>query len=75
MELHAGFGSAVANNEPAFMVLEGPLIIVALGAMAVFHPGPAFNGKWAVAAWSFREKRSNGGGVEEKVLGVNGSDA
>jgi hypothetical protein len=56
VELHAGFGSAVANNESAFMVLEGPLIIIAVGVMTAFHPGPAFKGKWAVAAWSFRNK-------------------
>jgi hypothetical protein len=38
------------------MVLEGPLIIIAVAAMAVFHPGPAFSGKWAAASWSFQEK-------------------
>jgi hypothetical protein len=56
VELHDGFGSGVANNETAFMVLEGPLIIVAVATMAVFHPGPAFCGKWAAATWSFRER-------------------
>jgi hypothetical protein len=60
VELHAGFTSVVANNEPAFMVLEGPMIIVASTALALFHPGPAFNGQWADAAWSFREKEING---------------
>ena len=56
IELHGGFSSGVANNEPAFMILEGPLIIVAVGAMALFHPGYAFDGKWLAASWSLREK-------------------
>jgi len=59
IELQGGFSSEVANNEPAFMVLEAPLIIVAVGAMALFHPGYAFDGKWLAASWSLREKKNS----------------
>lgn len=37
-ELQAGFGGAVANNEAVFEVLEGPMIMVAVIALSVFHP-------------------------------------
>lgn len=55
IELHAGFGSEFANNEPAFMVFEGPMIILATGLLSIFHPGFAFGGKWEAANWSIRK--------------------
>lgn len=58
-ELHAGFNSNIANNEKIFMVLEGPLIIIASTALAVLHPGFGFNGQWNDATWSFRDTKSN----------------
>ncbi|KAI9833950.1 MAG: hypothetical protein M1819_003459 [Sarea resinae] len=53
-ELAGGFDGKVANNEPAFMVLEGPMIIIAAVALTVFHPGFSFGGEWSAAAWSLR---------------------
>lgn len=38
-ELAHGFGSKLANNQVAFMILEGAMIILATSSMAVFHPG------------------------------------
>ncbi len=46
VELAGGFRSPAANDEPAFMVLEGPMIILAVGALTVCHPGPLFFGEW-----------------------------
>jgi len=60
IELNAGFGGATANNEPAFMALEGPMIIIAVSALTVFHPGYAFHGQWQDATWSFRQKKTDG---------------
>jgi len=57
IELHDGFAGGTANNEPAFMVLEGPMIMIAVGVLTVFHPGYAFQGQWHDATWSFREKK------------------
>jgi hypothetical protein len=38
-ELHDGFHSPAANNEAAFIALEGPLIILACIFLAIFHLG------------------------------------
>ena len=43
-ELKDGFSSGLANNEAAFMVLEGPMLIIAVLALTVFHPGTVFGG-------------------------------
>jgi hypothetical protein len=53
-ELEDGFISSIANNEGLFMALEGPMIIIAVGALTVSHPGYAFNGEWNELTWSFR---------------------
>jgi hypothetical protein len=37
----------LANNEVVFEVLEGPMIMVAVIALTVFHPGLCFGGMWA----------------------------
>jgi RTA1 like protein len=63
VELEGGFDSAAANNQPAFMVLEGPMIIIAVTALAIFHPGYGFNGRWADANWTFRQKTKESVGV------------
>ena len=56
IELLGGFGGALANNQATFMVLEGPMVIIAVLAMTVFHPGMCFNGHWAAAGWRLRKK-------------------
>ncbi|OAA59535.1 RTA-like protein [Niveomyces insectorum RCEF 264] len=56
-ELQQGFDGPIANNEVAFMVLEGPMIFLAVLAMTVLHPGIAFDGQWSSAAWSVKQSR------------------
>jgi hypothetical protein len=63
VELQGGFNGTVASNEVAFMVLEGPMIILATFLLVVFHPGFAFAGNWNAAGWSFRARK---GSVEEE---------
>jgi hypothetical protein len=46
VELAGGFRSEAANDQPAFMVLDGPMIMVAAGALTVCHPGPLFFTEW-----------------------------
>lgn len=46
VELAGGFRSEAANDQPAFMVLDGPMIMVAVGALTVCHPGPLFFTEW-----------------------------
>jgi len=56
-ELQQGFDGPIANNEVSFMILEGPMIFLAVLAMTVLHPGIAFGGKWSSAAWSLKQGR------------------
>lgn len=57
-ELQQGFHGPIANDEISFMILEGPMIVLAVLAMTVFHPGSAFGGQWNNAAWSIKQSRS-----------------
>lgn len=43
-ELKSGFGGDLANNQGLFMIFEGPMIIIAVCILAVFHPGRCFVG-------------------------------
>ena len=58
-ELQAGFHGALANEQIPFMILEGAMIVSAVGILTIFHPGIAFNGQWHAASWSLGKKRSN----------------
>jgi hypothetical protein len=57
VELQSGFDGTIANNEVAFMILEGPMIIIASFALTVLHPGFAFSGYWHAVGWSLRGKK------------------
>lgn len=46
VELSGGFKSEAANDESSLMVLDGPMIMAALLALTVCHPGPLFFGDW-----------------------------
>jgi hypothetical protein len=48
-ELWDGFSGHLANEEATFMVFEGPMIILAVGALTVFHPGRIFGDLWVPA--------------------------
>jgi hypothetical protein len=58
-ELQGSYQGTIAGNEPAFMVLEGPMIILATLALAIFHPGFAFDHQWDAAGWSLGKKRTD----------------
>lgn len=45
-ELWNGFSGKLANHELTFMIFEGPLIIIAVAAITVFHPGRVFGDFW-----------------------------
>jgi hypothetical protein len=55
--LAKGFGSQLANEEIPFMILEGPMIILATTLMTAFHPGRAFGAKWVDAGWTWKTPR------------------
>lgn len=55
-ELSEGFGSSLANNELLFMVLEGPMVFIAMLLLLMLHPGFAIGKEnWIKAGWYFRE--------------------
>lgn len=56
-ELQQGFNGPIANNQVSFMVLEGPMIFLAVLAMTVLHPGIAFGDNLRSAAWSIAQSR------------------
>lgn len=53
-ELWEGFSGHIANHEASFMVFEGPLIILAVAGMTVFHPGRVFDELWVPAGKGLR---------------------
>lgn len=70
VELREGFDGRLANDEVTFMVLEGAMIVIAVGSLTFWHPGVVYRGKWQAAGWSLRgrkveeQKRITGSGDE-----------
>lgn len=58
LELNGGFNGPLANNEVTFMILEGPMIIIASAVLTVFHPGICFRGRWHEADWNKGKKQA-----------------
>ena len=56
VELADGFHSELANDEKAFMILEGAMIGVAAIALSAFHPGIIFGHYWSKCNFSFSGK-------------------
>ncbi|KAM0259116.1 hypothetical protein ACHAQJ_003487 [Trichoderma viride] len=56
-ELQQGFNGPIANDEVSFMILEGPMIFLAVVAMTVLHPGIAFGSNLRSTAWSVKQSR------------------
>jgi len=67
VELQGGFAGPTASEEVSFMILEGPMIILATLAMTLLHPGYGFDGNWHTAAWSLRGRKSD---AETSAVGI-----
>jgi hypothetical protein len=50
VELSDGFDSEMANDEVMYMILEPPMIALAVIALTVLHPGVCFQGAWLGAS-------------------------
>jgi hypothetical protein len=46
-ELESGFNGRLANEEVAFMILEGTMMVIASVALTVVHPGLVFGSNWS----------------------------
>lgn len=66
-ELWDGFGSHLANDEVTFMIFEGPMIIIAVTLMTVFHPGRVFDDLWIAAGKGYRFMRHGDTGSTDKI--------
>ncbi|KAL5119053.1 hypothetical protein ACEQ8H_002977 [Pleosporales sp. CAS-2024a] len=53
-ELWDGFNGHLANDQATFMVFEGPMMILAVLALTVFHPGRVFGDLWVPAGKGVR---------------------
>lgn len=59
IELQEGFNGDLANDELTFMILEGPMIIIAAALLTAFHPGIALGRQlWDTAGFSLRTKKN-----------------
>lgn len=58
-ELQQGFNGPIANNQVSFMILEGPMIFLAVLVMTVLHPGIAFGNNLHSATWSITQSRKS----------------
>lgn len=63
-ELKDGFGGKLANNEGMFMGFEGPMIMIAVLALTICHPGIAFGNAstWKAANWTWKKSKSQNNG-------------
>ncbi|KAF7873873.1 hypothetical protein EAF04_002545 [Stromatinia cepivora] len=72
VELSGGFhGELFVGHEEEFMVLEGVMISLAVGALTILHPGIAMQGAWTEANFKFRSKNQ---GMEALKRESAGSD-
>lgn len=53
-ELSEGLDSEIATNETLFFILEGVMILLASILLTAFHPGPAFQKRWAEANFELK---------------------
>ncbi|KAH7156020.1 RTA1 like protein-domain-containing protein [Dactylonectria macrodidyma] len=57
-ELSAGYHSKLAENETAFMFLEGTMVVIATASLAISHPGICFQGRWREADFQLKKSGS-----------------
>ncbi|KAJ9610485.1 phospholipid-translocating ATPase rsb1 [Cladophialophora chaetospira] len=57
-ELQQGFDGKLANNELEFMILEGPMIFIAVALLTIWHPGYVLGTKlWNEAGFHLRKQK------------------
>ena len=61
VELAGGFDGRIANMQVPFMILEGPMIMIAVLLMTIFHQGIVFRGGyWQASNWKLRPGKASG---------------
>jgi len=77
VELSGGFAGSLAQAEVPFMVLEGPMVAVAVLLLTIYHPGRVYRGgAWEASGFAVvrREKRVRGDGAGAGGENVSGGD-
>jgi len=69
-ELSEGFKSKLANTQISFMILDGTMVIIALLALTIMHPGRAFGKVWNEANFTFLVSKRGAGEVELEINGA-----
>lgn len=54
------------------MILEGPMIILAVLVVTVFYPGVTFAGRWNDAAWSLKQSGKRVSSLTDSDTGMHG---
>ncbi|KAK6836958.1 Sphingoid long-chain base transporter [Apiospora arundinis] len=70
IELQDGFSGELANNELVFMIIEGPMVILACAALVTFHPGLALRGHWDMKGFA---RPQPAGATSTKMAALGGS--
>ncbi len=52
-----GFSSKLANDQVAFIILEGGIIIVATFLLTALHPGVYIGPQWRESGWGVKKAR------------------
>ncbi|KAI9845098.1 MAG: hypothetical protein M1837_005102 [Sclerophora amabilis] len=73
-ELQEGFDGAMANDEILFMILEGAMIVTAVTALTVAHPGPALGPMWKDGVFHFRTRNNGPDGFDKSKDGSYSED-
>jgi hypothetical protein len=58
-ELHAGYEGKLANDEVLYMILEGAMMIFAVMALTIGHPGPVLGSIWHANEFKFGKSNKN----------------
>ncbi|CAG9975247.1 unnamed protein product [Clonostachys byssicola] len=70
-ELKDGFGSSLANDEVAFMILEGTMIAIASICLTVGHPGLCLDIEWRLPKQVLQKVRDDSSNLELENVHVS----
>jgi hypothetical protein len=68
VELSGGFNSTLFNEQIPFMILEGPMVIIAYTTLTALHPGIGFHGSWHEADFKFWTRKNTALEKNDPVL-------
>jgi hypothetical protein len=66
-ELRDGFESPLANDEAAFMVLEGSMIITSCLCLTIGHPGLCLDTPWKLPGRLTQKRSNDNSGIDIEI--------